>query len=916
MSLSSMLVAPSEFCNRKLRLFFKASGCYVASHPHFFIFLSFVLFVGCGVGVLFLEQAENNLKIWNVPSSDYNTNSEWYEDTYPDASVYNTLLSLSLEEDGNTLSLDILQELKDLVNKIYLVSITDDGKTYDLQSLCVASCVLSLPHVIEEAAGVPLNYLNDTTLLAVVNQLSKIPTIPLTYMLGDISYANGQIIGAKAVLTTWFITAESDRLSTVIEYADAFSDAVNDYPATKSRLIPFPSHLDGETAKMIVAAFPFLGISVFVMCLYLCYIFYHKRRVESQISLAFLGLVQVILAIVMGTGLSGYFQVPYTSASPLVAFLCLGICIDGVFIIVGAFSLTNPHHTVERRAGDCMEEAGVSLFISHLTSLAAFALGTFSNFPAVSYFCELCVFCIFSDLFLECTLFLAFVSLNAKHQEKGEKCCCGGCVDEAYLAEKASKTRSRSRTNSQSFAGPAAQGSLTEVTTTHHPNKATALETKGGRDDLVLEEVASKDIPAKVMTESSLSEVSFHVNEETEKPQQDAANSLPPTPPALPHSQKHRLRYVFADHYMRVLHNKPFQILVILLLLGYVGLSSFMYSNIEMGTSMEDMVLKDSFVLDYVDYSNKYWDTGITYGLSMYTYGWVDLGDPTVQTRMLEIQNKLNNNLEGKVQAMTFWLPYYIQWANSHGYPVSGPSFLDHLNEFLAVDSFSSFTQDILINSTGQVYSTRMTGQLLYEDSGWANIDLYHDILDIAEASEDVMRPYCRAFMWVDSFEYYIKEVLQNSITSCSAIVVILLLAQHPFCAICTFVLIIMVILDMLGAMALIGYTLNAISVAGTVLAIGISLDYCVHFASNFVVTPGKSLQMRVYNTMAAVGPPIYNAAFTTFLSVLLLAFTPADLFIQFFFVIFFVVFFGLIHALVVLPIVFLYFGPESHVED
>lgn len=78
-------------------------------------------------------------------------------------------------------------------------------------------------------------------------------------------------------------------------------------------------------------------------------------------------------------------------------FILIGIGVDDMFVLIFALEGTDPDQPVNTRIAQAMSTAGVSITITSLTDLFAFALGTMSRLPALSGFCTFAAIGIFAD---------------------------------------------------------------------------------------------------------------------------------------------------------------------------------------------------------------------------------------------------------------------------------------------------------------------------------------------------------------------------------------------------------------------------------------------------------------------------------------------------------------------------------------
>merc|ERR1719326_22123 len=136
----------------------------------------------------------------------------------------------------------------------------------------------------------------------------------------------------------------------------------------------------------------------------------------------------VIVSIFASFGVSsgiGLFFSPVTNVLP---FILVGIGVDDMFVIVHGYDSTDKKQSVEYRIAHAMGHVGVSITITSLTDMLAFALGATSSLPAVTNFCGFAAWGIFIDYLLQISFFVGALVLDARRQEKGCGDCCGLCL--------------------------------------------------------------------------------------------------------------------------------------------------------------------------------------------------------------------------------------------------------------------------------------------------------------------------------------------------------------------------------------------------------------------------------------------------------------------------------------------------------
>jgi len=184
---------------------------------------------------------------------------------------------------------------------------------------------------------------------------------------------------------------------------------------------------DDEFGRAIVADIPLVPAVFIVMSIFTCIVFFRYDAVFSQSLLGFGAVVGVLLSIMTGYGLLFLIGVPFTSMTQILPFIMFGIGLDDAFIISGAYARTDKSKDAVERIHDTMSEAGVSVFVTTVTSVVAFGLGCLSSIPAVYWLCMYAFPTIFIDFLFQVTFFVALIVIDERRvQDKRRDClvCC------------------------------------------------------------------------------------------------------------------------------------------------------------------------------------------------------------------------------------------------------------------------------------------------------------------------------------------------------------------------------------------------------------------------------------------------------------------------------------------------------------
>ena len=157
--------------------------------------------------------------------------------------------------------------------------------------------------------------------------------------------------------------------------------------------------------------------------------------------------------------------------------------------------------------------------------------------------------------------------------------------------------------------------------------------------------------------------------------------------------------------------------------------------------------------------------------------------------------------------------------------------------------------------------------------------------------------------------EYELYANVGSSLVAVLVMVAVILL--HPVVAFLVFACIASVILNLFGLMYIWGVNIDSVVTINLILALGFAVDYSAHIGHSFLYaqTSGTSRQ-RTLHALEEIGGSVLNGAISTFLAVLVLAFSGSYVFRVFFKMFFGIVLFGVLNGLVLLPVLLAYFGP------
>lgn len=134
---------------------------------------------------------------------------------------------------------------------------------------------------------------------------------------------------------------------------------------------------------------------------------------------AAVGVASTLLAYGGGVGLCHLLGLKHVPPSESTPFIILGIGADDIFVVLNAYSLTYVRSDDSRkRIGLSFKSAGISITLTTLTNILAFAIGACSIYYSIRTFCLVTAAGLLFGYLLCLTLFAGVLALHAKFEQK------------------------------------------------------------------------------------------------------------------------------------------------------------------------------------------------------------------------------------------------------------------------------------------------------------------------------------------------------------------------------------------------------------------------------------------------------------------------------------------------------------------
>ena len=613
-------------------------------------------------------------------------------------------------------------------------------------------------------------------------------------------------------------------------------------------------------------------INVAVVCILLLGLLLMSRwsrgGVGSRVGLMVIAVIVPLLAFFSGLGLCGYAGVFYSPLMNVLPFLLLGIGVDDAFVIVKAFDRTDETLPPRKRLGLALSSAGASITTTSLTDIGAFLIGTNTSLPALRAFSIYAATCLGFTWLYSVTLLSACLALDARRENAGRlDCLC--CLRGRAVKE---------GTGPQPCCGG-----------------------KGmGREDWVsggLKRVG-RVLGTKVGTLCSL------------------------------------------------------VLFVVLLAMGIAGAA-----QIQIDSDFNDFVPGGTELKTFIDVSSEaygqtspsrvaayFTDAAIDYSstetqsaldgvvIALATDPYVDASQITSWWSLLSRLDQLpecaaNQSLCSAVKPSAsddraaFDAKVHL-WARDPTYsePLSGDLFTNDVVFAADADDASAET----LAAPPRLVATRIRAALGPAALSSGGSDDKIDAMDstretLADAVAGTPLDLSGTFVYGEDFLNYeqYKSVRSEFATNVGlalllVVIIVAVLLLSPVASLITAGVVVAIVVETVGFLHWWGVTVDTVVVIDLVIALGLSVDYAVHVAHEFLQRRGTPTE-RIEGTLEGVGAAVLSGGLSTWLAVLLLSGSQSYVFEIFFRSLFLCTTLGLTNGLLCLPVLLMLANPRPH---
>ncbi|KAG1714143.1 NPC intracellular cholesterol transporter 1 [Nymphon striatum] len=439
-----------------LQKVFNKIGTICAKYPYIVLVAGVSIAIVLSIGVVHLQITSKPVDLWCSKTSTARVELEYYNKHF--GPFYRTAQVIITRNGGSkyhykektyepVLDLSFLNQLSDFQDSIMNLETEVDGENVTLKDICFKPLA---PGHDDCALMSVLNYFqNNKTLLNMqkkdMNYIDHLNTcVSANEDIIDTKFFNASCLGqyggpvlpfvafggydgdnylqANAVVLTFLINnyAEDKKNKKAIAWEEKFIDEMKKHNnANMSIGFMTESSPENEINRESTSDVKTIIISYMVMFLYVTVALAHYRNIDAKMTLAFGGVMIVMLSVASSIGFFSYLGVPATLIIiEVIPFLVLAVGIDNIFILVQALQRdSKPQSELhEEQIGRILGQVGPSMLLSSVAEATCFFLGALSTMPAVHIFALYAGFAILVDFLLQITCFVALLSLDSRRQ--------------------------------------------------------------------------------------------------------------------------------------------------------------------------------------------------------------------------------------------------------------------------------------------------------------------------------------------------------------------------------------------------------------------------------------------------------------------------------------------------------------------
>ncbi|KAF2795418.1 multidrug efflux transporter AcrB transmembrane domain-containing protein [Melanomma pulvis-pyrius CBS 109.77] len=435
----------NTWCDRM----FNRLGYVCARFPVITIFISILVVALMSLGWMNFEIETDPVRLWVSPDSAAAQEKNFFDEKFGPffRAEQAFLVNDTGKEPGPVLSYDTLRWWFGVEGQIQRMLSLEGGVKLDevcfkpVGDACVIQSVTG--YFQGDFSNVRPDSWEDTLLDCVDNPSSCLPTFqqPLDphLLFGGV---NQSVLDAQALIVTWVVSNHAEgtpEFQRAMNWEDSMKDMMLVFQGEAERRglrLSFNAEvsLEQELNKSTNTDAKIVAVSYLIMLIYASLALGSttltvrsilrnpaNALVQSKFMVGIVGIVIVLMSVAASGGLFSAAGIKVTLIiAEVIPFLVLAVGVDNIFLIVHEFervNISHPEGTIPERVARALGRMGPSILLSATTETIAFALGCAVGMPAVRNFAAYAAGAVFINAILQVTMFIAVLALNQQRVE-------------------------------------------------------------------------------------------------------------------------------------------------------------------------------------------------------------------------------------------------------------------------------------------------------------------------------------------------------------------------------------------------------------------------------------------------------------------------------------------------------------------
>ncbi|XP_023242223.1 patched domain-containing protein 3-like [Centruroides sculpturatus] len=851
-----------------LTLLFDKVGYQIGKNPGYFIIVIFLVYALLGTGLQRIKLVTNIEYLYTPEDSETFVDRKLIENNFPMHPSNNfdygrktrigrlALVHVMPLKTESILNEKVFQDVLKLDYFVNSIEITGMDNVWTYKDLCAKSDNLC--------------FTNDYLLLGRIIKDLETGNKTIKYPLqinrnsfnyyasnlgGVITAKDGSVKSARMLRLLYILDDSSeikDQLS--IMWEQKLSEELMSYRMDNYTITFWTtSCLEKELHELTLDAFPLFVGNVIIVLVFTVITSLSADWVRSKPLVGMCGALSSCISTAAAFGTLIYCGIPYIDIHLAIPFLLLGIGMDDTFVMLAAWSRTDTAKSVEERLSKTYSEAAVAVTITSLTNILSFLVGIITPFPCVYLFCSYAACSIFFMYICQITFF-------------------GGCL---------------------AISGKAEEKNLHSVICLPIKHKSLAQD---------------RNILFRYFCTGGPNPNNRRSQNETTKKVLAAA--------------------LFRDYVAPTLGLKPVKAIIILLYILYLAIAIWGCCVVHEGIELELLHPYSSVAIKFHQEENLYFNR-YNDRIQVVINEPLEYWKPEVQQEVEHVLQKFENAPHIADSYLTeSWLRYFLKMVKDERSSTLFSNFnltnkIDFLialqRIFLKAPVFKIFKNDILFSKNKtDILSSRFILQADGLDNVGQKTEMFKDLKSIAGSFPYDVRVYNNLFPFYDQF-LIVSVTSLKSIGTATLIMIFvsLLFLTKISCVVIVVIAVISIEMGVVGFMSFWGVHLDTVSMINLIMCIGFSVDFVAHISHAYISCPDNEIPNNKLRTaLYSVGLPILQGGISSALGIMLLILIPAYTFIVFVKVVFLVVIISILHALIMIPVLFTMFDSLGRTKN